>query len=271
MTDSFLYEAVFNLIQTRTGMAIHDGNREILRIRVDRLILEKQLDRDQFPGILLGDPELMEQLFDRVTTHETSFCRESRGISFAARYLKETHAADNRMQLHVLSAGCASGEEVYSLRMEILKQFPEISDSVHLSGIDLSPTCIDRANQGRYHSHSLRDVSREDLERFFLMESEGIYSIREELRKNVRFTAANLLTRQTGGEMYDMILCRNLLMYLDEANRMKLLNRLKSWLRADGTLLLAAAETLRDVPSGLVSQRADSVFYYRREAAGRPQ
>ncbi len=268
MTDSFPYEAVFNLIESNIGMAIHDGNRDILRMRIDRMIQEQPLNPDQFFLTLRTEPELMQNLFDRVLTHETSFCREPRGISFAAEHLKHRHEMDNDVVLRVLSAGCSSGEEVYSLRMEILNRFPDMADSIRLHGIDLSPSCIDRARKGRYSAHTVRDVALADLDRFFHRESDGSFCVEEKLKQHVRFTVANLLTHQTGGEMYDMILCRNLLMYLSDAKRLNLLNRMKNWLRKDGILLLAAAETLREIPPGLISERTASLFFYRRDAGG---
>lgn len=265
VTDSFPYETVFNLIESNIGMSIHDGNRDILRMRIDRMIQEQPLNPELFLTTLRTEPQLMQHLFDRVLTHETSFCREPRAIAFAAEHLKNSYEADNAGVLRVLSAGCSSGEEIYSLRMEILNRFPEIAESTRLHGIDLSPSCIDRAIAGRYSAHTVRDVALSDLERFFHREADGSFRVKEELKQHVRFTVANLFTHQTGGEMYDMILCRNLLMYLSEAKRLTLLNRIKNWLRKDGILLLAAAETLREIPTGLVSERSASLFFYRRE------
>lgn len=269
VTDSFPYDAVFRIIESTIGMAVHEGNRDILCLRIDRMIQELELDRNMFFTTLSTRPDLQEALFDRITTHETAFCREQRAIEFAARTLDGMKHDDSGHTLRVLSAGCAGGEELYSLRMEILSHFPAISDTVQMTGIDLSGSCIDQAREGSYSAHAIRNVPIPDLERYFNQATAGRFSVSPELKKGIRFVKANLFTHETGGEMYDMILCRNLLMYLSEPKRNGLLHRMKSWLRPSGILLLAAAETLRDIPSDLISQRTDTLFYYRRQTGGR--
>jgi chemotaxis protein methyltransferase CheR len=202
-----------------------------------------------------------EQLASLLRVGETRFFRHRAQITAVQRVVLPERAAlasrSNR-PLRVWSAGCASGEEAYTLAM-LLDGTPTPWD---LYATDLSIDAITVAKAGRYPADRVSDVP-EDLLCRHLEQDDGQWIVRAPLRRQVRFDRHNLrdTTWPTG---FDLILCRNVLIYFDETARQQVLHRLSDALLDGGYLFLGYSETLRDQEALFESLHHPDVVLYRK-------
>lgn len=171
--------------------------------------------------------------------------------------------------IQVLSAGCSTGEEAYSLAITLREALPDPSWA-RVVGVDVNPVALARAASGRYSPWSLRATPEQTRQRWF--SSDGAETVIDEsIRAAVRFEWRNLAEDQPGPPVpggYDVIFCRNVLMYFDPGVARQVLARIESALAPDGFLFVGSAETLRQLSAGFEVRHAEAAFYYQRAPVG---
>jgi chemotaxis protein methyltransferase CheR len=275
-----LPEATFRLLREqfhgRFGLWFHDDLRFLLEARLGpRLALHGLRDFDAYQRFLRLDPRGPSELFDAaevLTTNETYFYREPDQLRAFEREilpaLEKERGGERRLRL--LSAGCATGEEVYTLAALLLgsKRFEGWQLEVH--GVDLSRRCLARALAGAYGEHAFRSAEGQALRRWFHLR-EGRWVVDDALRRLVHFGAANLLDGEgLPPAPFDVIFCRNVMLYFDPAARRRALRHLHALLGEGGWLLLGHAESLLELSADfeLVHLERELVFRKPRVAAG---
>ncbi len=210
--------------------------------------------------------EEMEIFLDLLAVHESYFFREISQLSFVAGGLiEEARARRGTEPVRVWSAGCAAGEEPYSLAMLLEEAEAWKKGPIEVLGTDMSATCLERARHAVYGRASLRQTSRARKGRFFEMVEGGV-RVHASVRRRVRFRRLNLYREGPSGWMgqFDIILCRNLLLYFDVPARCRVVEALYSRVRPGGCLLLGRSETLLNVPTRLETiERGDEIVYFR--------
>ncbi len=176
-------------------------------------------------------------------------------------------AAERRIAL--LSAGCASGEEPYSLAILLREAGVDVSWDVSIRAVDANPAALARARRGRYSEWSFRETSPERRERWF--RSEGrLAALDDSIRESVRFEERNLATEDDElwrSEAYDVILCRNVVMYFAPSRAAEVLRRAARALAPGGFLFLGHAESLHGATAALELCHTHGTLYYRRTDA----
>ena len=180
------------------------------------------------------------------------------------------HAA--RGQLRILSLGCSSGDEAYSIAILAQERLVSAGCGVSILGVDLNAAMIDKARQGRFSSWALRDTSESETKRWFRMDGRQ-WVLKEPLRVAVRFEEHNLLDQaspfwQAGTA--DVIFCRNVLMYFAAEQAQAVVARMARALRPGGYLFLGHAETLRGLSTGFHLCHTHGAFYYQRKDGDEP-
>jgi chemotaxis protein methyltransferase CheR len=201
----------------------------------------------------------------RVTVPETYFFRHSQQFE-ALRALLIRHFRPSAPP-RLLSAGCASGEEAYSLVMALRELWPDREASV--VAVDVNPAILERARAGRYSSWSLRETPPPSLSRWFRQEGRE-FVLDDAIRRSVRFVPANLASDEPR-ELYapgsfDIIFCRNVLMYFTPGQFRAAVRRLSRALVAEGHLFLGSAETLRGMSHDFHLRHTHEAFYYQRKS-----
>ena len=186
---------------------------------------------------------------DLVPNHETSFFRDVDQLRSALETLVPPRAASlpPHQPLRILCAGCATGEEVYSVAMLALDVLHVLwGRPVEIVGVDLSPKAISAAADGLYRSESLcrAGPGPQDWQRRFLRQVPGGTAVRQLLREMTRFAVANLVTPRSLAAVgrFDLVLCRNVLIYFDAPSADRALAALAESLRPGGALVLGHAE-----------------------------
>ncbi len=219
------------------------------------------------------DSEVTE-LVERLSITETYFFRH--GEQFAA--LREDAMPDraaaraSQRTLRMLSVACSSGEEPYSLAMIGRQTCPDPDWLINVVGVDANPAVLRKAEKAVYSTWSLRETP-DELRRRWFRASEGGYRVVDEIRKLVRFQRTNVA--ETGDpvwqpEQYDVIFCRNLLMYLTPDVVSSLVERMTSALVPGGYLFLGHTDSLGSRPPGLELLHRHHTFYYRRTGGPTP-
>jgi chemotaxis protein methyltransferase CheR len=271
------YELLRGMIRDLLGIDYPPNKRELMRVRLEGRLRALGVRRFSDYYRLLryapaGQPEWLA-LADCVTNNETYFFREH--LQFVQLTEIATHRGTERTApLRVLSAGCSSGEEAYSLGATLAACLPPTAFDV--LGVDVSAAKLAEASVGRYGDRSFRaDESPPpgvDLDRFLAREPNGGWMVRPGLRGRIRFERLNLVEPQQVARLgtFDVVFCRNVLIYGHEASVPRFLRALEQLVRPGGHLFLGHAESLLGRRSLFRPERVGGGFAYVRERDSRP-
>ena len=210
-------------------------------------------------------------LAEQLTVNETFFFRNADSFRALAEVaLPERIRARSRdRQLRILSAGCASGEEPYSLAIVVRESLPELSAwDVRIVALDISPAMLVKARQARYSAWSLRATSEETRRRYFREEGRD-FVLDPEIRRMVTFEERNLIDDDPlfwRSLACDLAFCRNVLMYFTPDRARDVVRRLSEALLPGGFFFLGHAETLRGLSHEFHLCHSHDTFYYQRRA-----
>ncbi len=268
MTD-FEFALLRNLVRERSGIDLVDGKKIFLTRRLEpRLVLLGLATFTSYYRLLRseeGEEEVLEAL-DLVTTNETRFFREPPQFEFLQQemvpgWLAAAERGARPRHVSMWSASCASGEEPYSLAMALRSSLPR-SWSLRILATDLSARMLALARRGVWPMSRLDEIP-EEHRRAFLMrgtgDREGEFCMGPELRALVRFERLNLAEPPHPCGQFDLVLCRNTLMFFDESTRRGVMAELRRHLAPGGWLWVGHAEALVGHESGLRSV-APSVY-----------
>ncbi len=277
-----LPEATFRLLREsfhdRFGLWFGDDLRFLLELRLGpRLALHGLHDFGAYQRFLRLDPRGPSELFDAaevLTTNETYFYREPEQLRVFERDILPALERDRGgpRRLRLLSAGCATGEEAYTLAALLLGSGRFEGWELEVHGVDLSRRCLARALAGAYGEHAFRSAEGQALRHWFHLE-EGRWVVGDALRRMVHFGAANLLDGEgLPRAPIDVIFCRNVLLYFDPPARRQVLRHLHARLGEGGWLLLGHAESLLQLSADFESVHLERELIFRkpRASAGAP-
>jgi chemotaxis protein methyltransferase CheR len=238
------------LLEARTGQQLTMSRRWRIETALSALLRERGIATlDELITILVmgKEPSLSQQVVEALLTNETYFFRDRAPFDLLSRYaLPELAArrAKNR-RIRIWSAGCSTGQEVYSLAM----LFAEDPDkwrgwTIDILGTDVSTQCVERARLGTYGQFEVqRGLAINQMIRWFEETGDGWRAV-EALRRPVRFQVHNLLEPAPHPGGFDIVLCRNVLLYLSAEKRSLAFERLAGAMAEDGWLMLGAGETV---------------------------
>ena len=206
-----------------------------------------------------------ETYFYRMPEHFDALVEEALPRLFAER----RKAGIAERGLRMLSAGCATGEEAYTLRMVLTERLRERLPAaagwrIAIEGVDLSAAALERAREGVYSEWSLRATDALRRRRWFQAAGKQ-FRLNAEARAGVSFRQENLLVAPEGGELYDVIFCRNVLIYFTDAAMRQAIAGLSARLAVGGYLFLGPAESLRGLTREFQVCHARETFFYRRK------
>ncbi len=238
------------LLEARTGQQLTMGRRWRIETALGALMRERAIATlDELITILVmgSEPSLSQMVVEALLNNETYFFRDRAPFDLLERYalpeLAKRRAKSRR--LRIWSAGCSTGQEVYSLAM-LFAQSPEQwrGWTIDILGTDVSTHCVERARAGSYTQFEVqRGLGINQMIKWFAECAEGWRAV-EALRKPVRFQVHNLLEPPPHPAEFDIVLCRNVLLYLSSDKKTLAFERLGSGMAEDGWLMLGAGETV---------------------------
>lgn len=215
--------------------------------------------------LLQGQQELL-RLIELVTVNETYFFREPEHLNLIVdTLLPRFMTSGNRRPIRILSAGCSTGEEPYSIAILLREKFgPESEQLFTITGVDIDSTAIAAAHKGEYGKLSFRGKDHSLLAHYFEARDSGRFQIIDPIRKWVGFEVVNLLSALYPQRMLlpDIILYRNVSIYFPGQVQREIFGKLAALLAEGGCLLVGASETIHHDIGILSLVKQDSLFYY---------
>jgi chemotaxis protein methyltransferase CheR len=238
------------LLEARTGQQLTMSRRWRIETALSTLMRERQITTlDELITILVmgKEPNLSQQVVEALLNNETYFFRDRAPFDVLQRHALPELAQrrEKSKRLRIWSAGCSTGQEVYSLSM-LFAEEPEKwrGWTVDIIGTDVSTSCVDRARAGAYTQFEVqRGLGINQMIKWFEECPDGWRAL-EELRRPIRFQVHNLLEPAPHPGGFDIILCRNVLLYLSPDKKTLSFERLAGAMAEDGWLMLGAGETV---------------------------
>jgi chemotaxis protein methyltransferase CheR len=259
-----------DFVRQRFGLFYDDSKSMLFKNRIlPRLAALSLSSFDEYHHYLRFNPgreEEMRRMVSHLTNNETYFFREMKQLEVFSNSLLPAVIARGKGTIRVLSAGCSSGEEPYTLSMlaqEKLGLFPRAR--LEIVGIDVDDKVLDKARQGQYSKSSFRATDPLMVHRYFQSQGEAKV-VRENVRKPVRFQWANLVDDKTmrGLGRFDIILCRNVLIYFEDPTIKRVIENYANLLEDDGHLLLGHSESLARITDSFEAERHEGAIVYRK-------
>ena len=205
-----------------------------------------------------------EELAQSVLVPETWFFRYSESFAFLTRYAEE-YLTGSHHPLHILSIPCSSGEEPYSIAMTLLNcGIP--SALIHIDAADVSGPILEKARQAVYGSNSFRNGIPESMQHFFMIK-DGEYEVVQQVKGLVKFQKNSILDHQfsIGHPHYNLIFCRNLLIYFSPEDQARVMAALAGLLDDDGILFMGHVESSMVNRRDFESVKYPSCFAFRKK------
>ncbi len=259
-------------IAAQCGFALDEVQQRGLFAALHERAASLQLEITAYIAQASTAPAERQRLIELIVNHETYFLRNQPQIRALRDVLLPEIASrlPPDQPIRIWSAGCATGEEAYTLAISACEALGAAASRVLVLGTDLSDAALARARAGLYRGRSLQHIDAQRLQRFFTVVGDD-YQVSAELQARVRFEQHNLLdpSPPSLGRPH-VIVCQNVMIYFADAPRRALLARFHELLPEDGLLLLGFSETLWNVFDGFAVREVAGAFVYQRRAASRP-
>jgi chemotaxis protein methyltransferase CheR len=265
------FRKVCEFLYRRTGMLFNEAKRYYVQRRIsDRMAFLNISSFTTYFAYLRVDADgEIEKFINAFTVNETYFYREDHQLRcLSADLLNErVKAKPPGETLRIWSVPCATGEEPYSIAIWLLENWPEVDvQDIEIVGSDIDTECMTAARHGEFGARALMRLSPELVAKYFVAISNDRWRIVPDLRQSVQFTSVNVMdpaeTRRQG--VFDVIFCRNVLIYFDDASRRVAAENLFEALAPGGFICLGHTESMSRVSSLFEVRRfADAIVYQR--------
>ncbi len=245
------FQYIRDLVRTRFGINLTSQKRFLVIGRLRKLLFEKGMSSfSAYRSYLENNPgqESMNELVNRITTNHTYFFREPEHFRFMNRTILPDIKAGAEKKLRIWCAASSSGEEPYSIVITMMEFFGTQYSSwdAGVLATDISANALETARIGVYSVQKINSVSPLLLNRYFLpLKNKTGYEIRDEVRREVTFRRFNLMnTKFPFRKPFDVIFCRNVMIYFDQQTRDRLIEMMIRFLNPGGYLLIGHSEII---------------------------
>ncbi len=249
------FERVRAMIYKRAGIALADSKQEMVYSRLARRLRATGINSfvrylDDLEAGRLGHGE-WESFTNALTTNLTSFFREAHHFPLLAEHIK----AKRGETINIWCSASSTGEEPYSIAITCCEAFNTLTPPVHILATDIDTNVLATAANGVYPMERIDKLSPEQQRRFFLKgkgANEGMARVRQELRQLITYRQVNLLDEKWDIRPgFDVIFCRNVMIYFDKATQRKILQRFVPLMKPDALLFAGHSENFLYVSDAL--------------------
>ena len=251
-----------------TGIDYTESKRYLLDTRVKRRARETNMDDGasylNFLKTSADNQSEIDLLIDLVSTHETSFFRHPNQITIFEKIIDERRMAGNK-RISIWSAACSTGEEPYTLAMVVREKLGgETGWDISIEGTDISSGAIAQARRGRFSERNVRSTPEPYLSKYFRQDKDpGFYTLTPDMANSVKFEAISLIddAKTDARRDFDIVFCRNVLIYFDDVAKKKVLEMLWKNLVPGGHLVLGTSDSLHGLTDSF-QRTQHSVFNF---------
>ena len=253
------FEAFRKLVYEKAGIALGEKKEALVAARLSKRMHLLNIDSfEDYMETIKADNTGNEivQLLDSISTNVTHFFRENQHFDFIVPQIDNWYSQGQR-KLRIWSAGCSSGEEPYTIAMTVLEALKGRTADIKILATDLSTRILTRAMSGVYGAKDVGKIPENYLKTYFnrsIEDNQTNYQIIPQCRSIISFQRLNLLSMPYPMKgPFDLIFCRNVMIYFDNDMRKKLLEQYFKLLKTGGYLLVGHAESLTGMLSGFKS------------------
>ena len=270
--DDKSYHKFRTFLEQQCGIVLGDSKQYLVKSRLAPLMAKfkvKSLDELVARTLSPAERQMRAAVIDAMTTNETLWFRDEYPFELLKkRFLPEF--AKKRGPLKIWSAASSSGQEPYSIAMCILEyqqsnpgSFP---GGVQITGTDISNTMLEHCKYGHYDNLAIvRGLSAERKRKFFEPGDNGMYKVKDQVKRLVNFRPLNLLSSYSLMGRFDMVFCRNVLIYFSPEVKSQILSQIHGTLNKDGYLFLGASESLSGLNQSFNMLRCNPGIVYQHK------
>ena len=263
------YQSFSLFLEQACGITLGENKQYLIASRLQKLMDSVGIDN---LGALVtrlekGDSALRGKIVDAMTTNETLWFRDSHPYSILENELFPEVAKQRTRPVRIWSAACSSGQEPYSMSI-VAQEYGQknpgaLARDVEIVATDISKTILEQARQARYDELSLvRGMSTERRNRYF-KQHDNIWELNNDIKRRVRFTELNLMQSFVSLGKFDIIFCRNVLIYFSADLKSDILNRMAKQLQPGGHLVLGSSESITGHTDAFKMVRSGGAVYYQ--------
>lgn len=244
------YEKFRTFLEGSSGIVLGDNKHYLVTSRLTRLMNEFTIPNfSELLNNISKNAVLRQRIMDAMTTNETSWFRDSYPYDILKEKIFPELGKNKIREIRIWSAACSSGQEPYSISM-MASEFNTMNpgkipmDGVHIVATDISSTVLKSAINGSYEGMAVaRGLAQERKMRFF-KQNDNSWEIIPEIKKRIVFREMNLMQSYTLLGKFDVIYCRNVLIYFSTKLKKDIMHRMSKALKPDGYLILGGSETI---------------------------
>ena len=263
-----------DFLQARTGMRFGESKRYYIERRVaDRMAQRNLTAFADYYALLRSHADEAEQLINSFTVNETYFYREQHQLACLSQSILPEIIGSKAPgdKIRIWSVPCSSGEEPYSIAIWLLENWALVDAfNVEIVGSDIDTDIVAEALEANYGGRALMRLSPKLVERYFTPVENGRARLIDDLRESVSFTACNITDAASVAQQgrFDVIFCRNLLIYFDASARVRCMENLFSSLVPGGYMCLGHSESMSRISERFVTRRFPDAIVYQRPEQG---
>jgi len=269
--SKIVFDKFRQYIEGRTGIYIDDSKQSSFKISLDvRMRILGIKDYDAYYSLITinaGGKKEFDELLNLILIKETFFFRDDRQLNVLTKnILPELIERKKEKEIKIWSAGCATGEEPYSIAMAIMESHLPDYSNVSIYATDISEGVLKRAKEGFYNKSSMRAIDKEMLNKYFTHRN-GHYFLGDQVKRRVRFETVNLVEPYfpTEEESIDIVFCKNVIIYFRLDTVKKVIRRFWNALAAGGCLFVGHSESLWQISDDFELEEISGVFLYRKD------
>ena len=259
-------------LEKQCGIVLGENKQYLVRSRLASLLYKHKYESadDLIDVVVRGfDRALLQSVIDAMTTNETLWFRDNYPFDLLVNDLLPSLSSKNQ-RIRIWSAACSSGQEPYSIAMSVLeyqRQRPgALRAGVEIVATDLSSEMLQKCELGLYDELSLaRGLSPQRRQTFFQQGDNGMMQVKPEVRRMVTFKSLNLLTSYASLGRFDIVFCRNVLIYFSADVKQRILQQIAGQLQPEGILFLGASESISAASSTYSMVKCHPGLYYQKK------
>ncbi|MBE0439361.1 MAG: protein-glutamate O-methyltransferase CheR [Gammaproteobacteria bacterium] len=267
------YDRFKLFLEQACGIILGNGKEYLIASRLTKLLRDEKIASvaELLTAIERGHPrQLRDDVIDAMTTNETSWFRDRSPFEALQKVVFPEMDRDGKRQCRIWSSACSSGQEPYTISIALSEYLKTAAASglatAQIMATDISKTMLNQAKQAEYEEGILgRGLSPERKQLFFRQVGER-WTVSDEVKRRVSFREQNLLLSYGSLGKFDIIFCRNVLIYFSAERKTDILNRMALALNPDGYLFLGASETITGYTDVFEMVRSPHGVFYRLKA-----
>jgi len=256
LTDSE-FKKFSDLVYSKTGINLHYGKKQLLQSRANKVLRKRGIHSyKDYYQIIIDDSTNQElhEFINLISTNVTHFFREEKHFQFMKNVWAPDVIKERKSAVEIWSSACSSGEEPYSIAIMLSELFEKNPLRMSVLASDISTKVLSIAQRGIYTSDRVENIDQKLIKKYFQEgngSAKGYVKVKNEIRQMVQFKRINLIEAFPDVKQFDIIFCRNVMIYFDLPTKQMIVNKLAEHIKPGGYLFIGHSESLNGLKSTL--------------------